>query len=223
MMPELPSIYDAAFFREWGPGNEKYVQSARLIADLLWDVYRPASVIDLGCGCGVYADAFRRKGARVVAVDGVRPPSEHTFPGEVQVRDLTAPFDNPWGPFDLALCLEVAEHIPEPLSDAFLANITRFSPRLVLSAAQPGQGGHHHVNEQPKRYWVEKLARHRFAYRRPATGRLQEAFKTTSKLPLMWMGEHVSVYERMEDGFPLKEDLPFGARAPAPPPGDLHA
>jgi hypothetical protein len=210
-MPALDKIYDPAFFKEWGLSNDKYVRSARQITDLLWDVYRPAKVIDLGCGCGVYADAFRRKGAQVIAVDGVQPPSETAFPGPVEIRDLTAPFDNPWGTFDLALCLEVAEHIPEELSDAFLANAAQFSDRLILSAAQPGQGGHHHVNEQPKRYWVEKLARHKFAYNRSATGRLQEFFKR-NKLPFMWMGEHISVYERMAAGFPAKQDLPFGAR-----------
>lgn len=218
MMPDLQKIYDPAFFRDWGSANENYVRGARLIVDLLWDVYRPARVVDLGCGCAVYADAFRKKGASVVAVDGVRPPSESSFPGAIEIRDLTVPFDNPWGPFDLALCLEVAEHIPEDLSDAFLANITRFSDRLVLSAAQPGQGGHHHVNEQPKRYWVQKLSRHGFAYRRPATGRLQEAFKTATRLPFKWMGEHISVYERMTAGFPVNEYLPFRTRPAQPPP-----
>lgn len=214
MMPDLDRIYDADFFRDWGPRNDLYMTGAQRIVDLLWDTYRPARLIDLGCGCGVYADAFRRKGAEVVAVDGVRPPPEESFPGPIEVRDLTAPFSNPWGKFDMALCLEVAEHIPEPFSETFLANITQFSDRLLMSAAQPGQGGHHHVNEQPKRYWVQKLARHGFAYNRPATGRLQEAFKAAYKLPLPmgWMGAHISVYELMDRDFPLKDELPFGTR-----------
>jgi hypothetical protein len=213
MMPDLPNIYDAAFFRDWGPRNAAYMQGARRITDLLWDRYRPARLADLGCGCGVYADAFHRKGAQVLALDGVQPPAEESFSLPIVRRDLTVPFRNEWGDFDMALCLEVAEHIPEPLSENFLANILQFSDRLVLSAAQPGQGGHHHVNEQPKRYWVQKLARHRFAYDRAATGRLQEAFKTSHKLPMAWMGEHISVYERMGPGFNAKDELPFGAKA----------
>lgn len=218
MMPRLAEIYDDAFFREWGAGNADYVAGARRIADLIWDTYRPARLIDLGCGCGVYADAFRAKGIDVVAVDGVRAAADTAFPGEIQLRDLTVPFANEWGKFDLAFCLEVAEHIPEEFSETFLANIVQFSDRLVLSAAQPGQGGHHHVNEKPKRYWVEKLVRHGFVYRRPATGRLMEAFKGEYKLPLGWMGSNMSVYERMGDDFPKKEDMPFGARVPVKQP-----
>lgn len=214
MMPRLAEIYDAPFFREWGPGNADYVAGARRITDLLWDVYKPARLIDLGAGCGVYADAFRKKGVEVTAVDGVRPPEDCAFPGPVEIRDLTVPFPNPWGTFDMALCLEVAEHIPEEFADVFLANIAQFSDRLVLSAAQPGQGGHHHVNERPKRYWVEKLFALGFAYDRPATGRLLEAFKGPYLLTLGWMGGNISVYQRIGPDFPLKNHRPFRPQVP---------
>jgi hypothetical protein len=217
MMPNLDRIYDGEFFREWGSGNAAYVEGARRITDLLWEIYKPLRLIDLGCGCGVYADAFRRKGAHVTAVDGVLPAAEDSFPGPVERRDLTVPFPNPWGTFDMALCLEVAEHIPEDLSGPFLANITQFSDRLILSAAQPGQGGHHHVNEKPKRYWVEKLAGLGFAYNRPATGRMLEAFKGSHLLSLGWMGSNISVYERMGPDFPHKRHQPF--RPQKRPPG----
>jgi hypothetical protein len=212
MMPNLSHIYGDDFFREWGAGHEKYVTGARLITDVLWEIYKPGRLIDLGCGCGVYADGFQKKGASVVAVDGVLPPAAESFPVQLEVRDLTVPMENPWGAFDLALCLDVAEHIPEAFTDVFLQNITRFSDRLILSAAQVGQGGHHHVNERPKRYWVDKLARQGFAYNRKATGRLMETFKVR-KPPYMWMCEHISVYERMRTNFPFREDLPFGTRA----------
>jgi hypothetical protein len=32
------------------------------------------------------------------------------------------------------------------------------APRLVFSAARPNQGGQLHVNEQPARYWIDRLA-----------------------------------------------------------------
>ncbi len=194
-MPDLDRIYDRRFFEEWGARNRPYVETARYLTGLLYGMFKPRRMIDLGCGAGVYAAAFRASGVEVVAVDGVAAPTEFAVPGPVEVRDLTVPFGNPWGPFDLALCLEVAEHIPEPLAPAFLETITGFSDTLVLSSAPPFQRGHHHVNEQPKRYWIERLAARGFAYDRKRTGVISETFKA-DRPPLMWMCQQVSVYVR---------------------------
>ena len=210
-MKELEKIYDAAFFREWGRRNETYVRSAHTVAAVLHEIFRPARLADIGCGCGVYSDFFSRRGVEVLSIDGVRAPPEDSFPVPVEVRDLTVPFENVWGRFDLTLCLEVAEHIPEADCDTFLDNVLRFGDRLAISAAPPAQGGHHHVNEKPKRYWVERLARRGYAYNRAATGRLIERLKI-EKPPFMWMGQHISVYEKVRDGYPVSRDLPFATR-----------
>ncbi|OGR61530.1 MAG: hypothetical protein A2X34_10630 [Elusimicrobia bacterium GWC2_51_8] len=126
-------------------------------------------------------------------------------------QDLTEPFENAWGRFDLTLCLEVAEHIPDELSGVFLKNLARFGDTLLLSAAPPNQGGLHHVNERPKRYWVARLAELGFAYNRRRTGELFEALRARRR-PNMWMFQHISVYEKVHDslkGFPT---LPFTVR-----------
>ncbi|MFH1724178.1 MAG: methyltransferase domain-containing protein [Elusimicrobiota bacterium] len=195
-MSELASVYDRDFFREWGRNNAAYVASAKLITEVLLRHLSARRIVDVGCGCGVYGHFFRERGVAVVSIDGVRPPPEESFPGEIEIRDLTVPFDNVWGAFDLALCFEVAEHIPERLCEPFLENLARFSDTLLLSAAPPNQGGRHHVNEQPKRYWVEKLARHGLAYNRKRTGVLLEVFKR-EKPPHMWMCQQVCLYERV--------------------------
>lgn len=194
-MPGLDRIYDLEFFRQWGRDNRDYVASARVIADVLAGEFAPRRLVDLGCGCGAYAHRFGELGLEVVCIDGVRPPERFSFPVEIAVRDLTEPLENKWGRFDLALCLDVGEHIPQDSCDVFLANITRFAPTLLLACAPPGQGGHHHVNERPKRWWVARLAGHGFDYDRKRTGRLCETFKRL-RPPLMWMWEHISVYRR---------------------------
>lgn len=211
-MPGLAEIYDRAFFEEWGPAHENYVRSAEMIADELCARFRPKRLVDLGAGCGVYGHRFAKHGVDVVSIDGVVVPEKHSFPVMSVIRDLTVPFENVWGSFDIALCLEVAEHIPEPLADAFLDNLLRFSDRLILSAAQPNQGGHHHVNERPKRYWVAKLAEKGFAYNRPETGRLLTAL-TAARPPYMWMVEQISVYDRARTTG-SKDRLPFSVEGP---------
>ena len=216
MMPDLARIYDADFFREWGPANADYVRSAELITDEICRQFHPRRAADIGCGCGVYSRLFLDRGVDVLSIDGVIPPPEHSFQVPIHRQDLTEPFENVWGDFDLALCLEVAEHIPEPLSGVFLDNLTRFSGTLLLSAAPPDQGGRHHVNEQPKRYWVRQLAGRGFAYSRRRTGRLETAFRAL-RLPHVWMGSQLSVYERVPaDGRP-RQGLPFSVPSPRRP------
>jgi SAM-dependent methyltransferase len=213
MMPDLARIYDAAFFKEWGPGNDAYVRSAEIISDELCRQLRPRRIVDIGCGSGVYSHLFSRRGVETLSIDGVTPPPDQSFPVLIHQRDLTERLENIWGAFDLVLCLEVAEHIPEPLSGAFLDNLTRFGDTLVLSAAPPNQGGLHHVNEQPKRYWVRRLAERGFSYSRPRTGLLAGAFHAR-RPPYMWMASQISVYERTPGGGRPPYWLPFSVRLP---------
>lgn len=208
-MEKLGEIYGAEFFSEWGPSNADYIRSAALVAGAVYDLFKPETLADLGCGCGVYSHLFRQKGVKVLALDGVIPPPKDAFPVEIITRDLTVPFRNTWENFDLALCLEVAEHIPEEFTGAFLKNISAFSDRLLISAAPPGQGGHHHVNEQPRRYWARKLAELGYAYNRRASGKILKALEAEPP-PLMWMANHIAVYERAKSRKELEHGRPFG-------------
>ena len=199
VMFELSKIYDPAFFKTWGKSNRAYVDSAFRIARVLYDYFQPKSLIDWGCGAGAHSFFFRRQGVRVLSIDAVPPPEDEKFPIEIVEHDLTEPITTDLGKFDLAVCFDVAEHIPVEHQNIFLSNITRFSDRLLLSCAPPWQGGHHHVNEQPKRYWIQSLESHGFHYLRRKTGELIETFKAMqSAMPLeyAWMFRHISVYER---------------------------
>jgi len=59
--------------------------------------------------------------------------------------------------FDLAISLEVAEHLPSGCADQFVENLVSLSNFVLFSAAPPLQGGTNHINEQPIEYWVEKF------------------------------------------------------------------
>src|SRR5262249_55540494 len=60
--------------------------------------------------------------------------------------------------FDLALCLEVAEHLPAKSARALVESLAAAAPVVLFSAALPGQGGTHHVNEQWPLYWERLFA-----------------------------------------------------------------
>lgn len=71
--------------------------------------------------------------------------------------NLSEPFDI-GRRYDLAISMEVGEHLTADTANAFVDNITRHADAVVFSAAAPFQGGVHHVNEQWPTYWAELFA-----------------------------------------------------------------
>jgi len=57
--------------------------------------------------------------------------------------------------FDLAVCLEVAEHLPRECANDFIRWLTELSDIVLFSAAIPFQGGVNHMNEAWHSYWIE--------------------------------------------------------------------
>jgi hypothetical protein len=134
-------------------------RSAAVVVPQVIGIASPRSVLDVGCGRGVWLRQWRESGiADSAGVDGgyvnrstLAIPAETFFP-----RDLSAGFDL-GRRFDLAQCLEVAEHLPERSADILVESLARHADIVLFSAATPGQGGEHHVNEQPLDYWRAKF------------------------------------------------------------------
>lgn len=126
---------------------------------MLVDWFAPTSVVDLGCNAGVWLRAFIELG--VDDVLGIDQPEVATTPLLIP-RDKFVPADlaEPLPvqrTFDLALCLEVIEHVPAHACERILDDLVALAPAIVFSAAVPGQGGDHHVNEQWGSWWHERL------------------------------------------------------------------
>lgn len=127
--------------------------------------FAPGSVLDVGCGRGVWLAAWKERGvSRVLGLDGayVDPGGLRIAPSEFGPTDLSLPFDVGQR-FDLVECLEVAEHLPASSAAGLVGSLVRHGDVILFSAAPPGQGGEHHVNEQPLDFWVERFAAHGYA------------------------------------------------------------
>jgi SAM-dependent methyltransferase len=126
---------------------------------------RPRSVLDVGCGTGTWLRAAAALGvADLFGVDGII-----VEPNELQVArelvgevDLSRPFSLGRG-FDVVLCLEVAEHLPEASAEALISSIVAHADEILFSAAIPGQPGQHHVNCQWPTYWQSRFNAHGFS------------------------------------------------------------
>jgi SAM-dependent methyltransferase len=149
--------YDNDFFTYIEKGARR---SAQVIVPLLADILDIGSVLDVGCGRGIWLREWRNRGiSDIIGVDGTYAnDASLAIPPEQFVKcDLSQPFTL-GRRFDLVQSLEVGEHIAESCADIFVANLAAHSDVILFSAAVPGQGGEFHVNEQPYAYWRDKFA-----------------------------------------------------------------
>ena len=154
-MIDLKTMYKGRYFArrnslEWRAGP---------FCDAVCEVLNPESVMDVGCAVGDLIKEFDKRKIMCYGIEG----TDNVVPyllvpkKKVFIKDLRLPL-NLGLSFDLAICLEVAEHIDKECADQFVENLTGLSKRILMSAAPPEQGGHGHVNCQPYSYWIYKFA-----------------------------------------------------------------
>lgn len=153
-----PSPYDRRFYDLLTATADP---SAAVVVPKLLALAPVASVVDVGCGTGGWIAAFLAAGiADTLGVDGpwVAEDQLRIPPAHFRRADLSQPlhFDRR---FDLALALEVAEHLPPDRAEGFVADLLAAAPLVLFSAAVPGQGGEGHVNEQWPDWWADRFAR----------------------------------------------------------------
>ncbi|MDO9353070.1 MAG: class I SAM-dependent methyltransferase [Solirubrobacteraceae bacterium] len=184
--------YDANFYDS--SATDLGHTSAAAVAAEVSKYVTPKSFVDLGCGNGGWTKAFAALGIEdYLGIDGpwVQPewldiPVEHFRQDDLAVGSS---IDRE---YDLAISVEVAEHLPESSADGFVETITRAAPVVVFSAAIPFQGGTGHLNEQWPSYWAKKFAARGYvavdALRRP-----------------LWDREDIAYFYRQNITFYVKE------------------
>jgi SAM-dependent methyltransferase len=153
------TTYTPDFYRMHRDGARR---SGEAIVPIVLDLVRPRSVIDVGCGLGVWLSVFRKHGIEDVwGVDG--PYVDRSLLEIPPDRFVPADLRNPVRQsrrFDLVVSVEVAEHLPEDRAAGFVESLTALGPVVLFSAAIPHQGGVDHLNEQWPEYWAARFAEH---------------------------------------------------------------
>ncbi len=153
MSDEAAHPYTPAYYEKHQKGAS---QSASLVWDFLFQHYRPNSILDVGCGSGEWLKEAQVRGVKkLVGLDGAwvqnifKNYSEIGFIPANLEEDL--PVVEPG--FELAVCLEVAEHLSSKQGHALVKFLCHASDIILFGAAIPGQEGEHHINEQWPQYW----------------------------------------------------------------------
>lgn len=146
--------YDASFFDKRAG---TVLNSANAVIPVLIEFYKPHSVVDVGCGIGVWLSAWEKFGVNdILGIDGnyIDRNQLRISPDKFLAADLENKIEI-GKKFDLAMSLEVAEHISPSAAKYFVATLCNLSDLVLFSAAIPGQPGVLHVNEQYPQYWVD--------------------------------------------------------------------
>lgn len=174
------------------------------VVEILYKALKPASVVDIGCGTGTFLRHFKNLGvSKVLGIDGPWANKtllrENLDDREFREMNLEQPI-NLNEKFDLAVCVEVAEHIDEKYSDDLITSLTRLSDIIAFSAAIPGQDGQNHVNEQWIDYWVAKFDKHGY-------------IACDVIRPIIWDNKRVQWWYKQNMFLAYRKGLPFNISA----------
>ena len=109
------------------------------------------TVLDVGCGGGILAEAMARRGAKVTGIDlsekGLRVAQLHLLESQLAVTYEKATAEEyaltHAGAFDVVTCMELLEHVPQPESMvAACARLARPGGQVFFST----------INRNPKSY-----------------------------------------------------------------------
>jgi len=135
--------------------RERFRPDYDLVADFLLERLAFESAIDVGCGNGFLLERFHDAGKSIAGVD-LSPDVPHLLGKRLNGAIRVADFGAAVGSFDLACCVEVAEHIAPDRSLSLVETLTRVARSWIyFSAAPEGQAGRGHINCRPHSDWLD--------------------------------------------------------------------
>ena len=191
----LDDIYDEKFFIDHL--DDEWLMETKSITELIYDKFKPKSVVDFGCGSGSYLYFFSKLGVnKLKGFEGSQNAIELALIDKKYIDrcDITKKIELD-ETYDVCVCFEVAEHLDEDCVDMFLDNLCSSSATILFTAAPPGQGGRHHVNLKPSQYWIQKFEERHYCYQKSLTDGFKKEFDDLISV-LSWMKTNIMIFQR---------------------------
>lgn len=189
MSKEKFSIADNGFWQ--GDVQSNHYYDTLLANNILFVLQEQKikSILDLGCGTGVYSKLFIDNNIDCDCCDG-HPETNSLTNGICFTKDLSTPI-NFGRTYDCVMSLEVGEHIPESLENYFIENIVNHSHNLIIiSWAIPGQPGNGHVNCKSNKYIIDKIQKYNFIFNQKTSEYLRQ------NSSLYWFKNTIMVFQK---------------------------
>lgn len=188
-------IYDERFFK-----NTVKLESgsAKAMVKILIKRFAPKSVIDVGCGPGLFLAEFKKSRVEIAGYDGSPAAvSASLIGGRIKLHDLCRPLRLNRR-FDLCLCFEVAEHLTKACAKTLVNSLVKLSQIVIFTAATPGQGPKSigHINEQPFGYWQKLFRRNGYILNKRLTEKIKRQMK--DKEVVWWLTKNLMVFQSHE-------------------------
>lgn len=166
-------------FEQYAGENQTYlhsefihhdVESPKVVIPIIRELFDIRSVVDVGCGLAAWLKVFQDSGVqKILGIDGEYVKNrklliEKKYMTYFNLEELNLTFPEIEGRFDLAVCLEVAEHLKPEIAEDLVRFLTSLSDVVLFSAAVPFQGGINHINEQWPEYWQNLFKKYGYVF-----------------------------------------------------------
>ncbi len=153
------------------------------------------SVVDIGCGPGGMQAVCESLELDWLGVDG---DPDMIKDENFLLCDFTKGSVDIGDGADLAWSIEFLEHVEEQYVPNFMKLFDKCDYAIV-TAAPPGTGGFHHVNEQPAEYWIDVFKTYGFYYNEERTEAIKKASSMRHKKGNSWLGRRGMFFEKREN------------------------
>ena len=137
----------------------------------LKETFNAKTYLDIGCGPGGMVELADQLGLDCHGVDGDYTLTRYDS-NKFTIHDFTqgpAPISNL---YDIGWSCEFVEHVYEEYIPNYVQAFQKCKI-LAMTYAPPGWTGHHHVNLQEEKYWIDTLAEYSLIYNKDLTMQLR--------------------------------------------------
>jgi hypothetical protein len=142
--------------------------TAGIVGQVVSNFFVPESLVDIGSGLGIWSKVFldvfpNMNSATAIDLDrhesGILDELELNPNFSFVQKDLESLEGLPGDCYDLAICVEVLEHVTHDAAQKIFDEFSSKCSFVVFGAAMKGQGGTHHINERSFEFWTNEMLR----------------------------------------------------------------
>lgn len=191
-------IYNSDYYES--TMEDPAVRSTETIGNSILNEFKPTRIIDVGCGTGALLEALRDRGCEVFGLEYSEAALKYCRSRRLSIAkfDLERDVFRENRTFNVAISLEVADHLPNRVADRYVDLVTHLAPVIIFTAAPPGQGGTEHVNEQPPSYWITKFRQRGFNHAEEVSQRWRESWEAAGDVE-SWYHNNLMIFRQLEE------------------------